>query len=102
MHPQTLRQYDKLGLVSPGRTSGRGRRYSLRDIASLRNIQRLVGDGINLAGIKRIMELESAVASMAIEMAKLRTEVDALIEANPPKGLVRREKSTIVVYKEDN
>jgi MerR family transcriptional regulator/heat shock protein HspR len=101
MHPQTLRQYDKLGLVSPGRTSGRGRRYSLRDIASLRNIQRLVGDGINLAGIKRIMELESAVASMAIEMAKLRTEVDALIEANPPKGLVRREKPTIVVYKED-
>jgi MerR family transcriptional regulator/heat shock protein HspR len=73
----------------------------LRDIASLRNIQRLVGDGINLAGIKRIMELESAVASMAIEMAKLRTEVDALLEANPPKGLVRREKSTIVVYKEE-
>ena len=101
MHPQTLRQYDKLGLVSPGRATGRGRRYSLRDIASLRNIQRLVGDGINLAGIKRIMELESAVASMAIEMAKLRTEVDALLEANPPKGLVRREKSTIVVYKEE-
>ena len=101
MHPQTLRQYDKLGLVSPGRASGRGRRYSLRDIASLRNIQRLVGDGINLAGIKRIMELESAVASMAIEMAKLRTEVDALLDANPPKGLVRREKSTIVIYNED-
>ena len=101
MHPQTLRQYDKLGLVSPGRASGRGRRYSLRDIASLRNIQRLVGDGINLAGIKRIMELESAVASMAIEMAKLRTEVDALLDANPPKSLVRREKSTIVIYNED-
>ena len=101
MHPQTLRQYDKLGLVSPGRASGRGRRYSLRDIASLRNIQRLVGDGINLAGIKRIMELESAVASMAIEMAKLRTEVDALLEANPPKGLARRDKSTIVIYNED-
>ena len=101
MHPQTLRQYDKLGLVSPGRASGRGRRYSLRDIASLRNIQRLVGDGINLAGIKRIMELESAVASMAIEMAKLRTEVDALLDANPPKGLARREKSTIVIYNEE-
>ena len=101
MHPQTLRQYDKLGLVSPGRASGRGRRYSLRDIASLRNIQRLVGDGINLAVIKRIMELESAVASMAIEMAKLRTEVDALLDANPPKGLVRREKSTIVIYNEE-
>ncbi len=101
MHPQTLRQYDRMGLVSPGRASGRGRRYSLRDIASLRNIQRLVGDGINLAGIKRIMELESAVASMAIEMAKLRTEVDALLEANPPKALIRRENPTIVVYKEE-
>jgi len=83
MHPQTLRQYDRMGLVSPGRASGRGRRYSLRDIASLRNIQRLVGDGINLAGIKRIMELESAVANMAIEMAKLRTEVDALMKVTP-------------------
>ena len=100
MHPQTLRQYDKLGLVSPGRASGRGRRYSLRDIASLRNIQRLVGEGINLAGIKRIIELESAMANMAIEVAKLRTEVDALLEANPPKGLARREKQTIVVYKD--
>ena len=101
MHPQTLRQYDRMGLVSPGRASGRGRRYSLLDIASLRNIQRLVGEGINLAGIKRIMELESAVASMALEVAKLRTEVDALIEANPPKSLVRKGKQTIVVYKEE-
>ena len=83
MHPQTLRQYDRMGLVSPGRASGRGRRYSLRDIASLRNIQRLVGDGINLAGIKRIMELESAVANMALEVAKLRTEVDSLLKVTP-------------------
>jgi len=98
MHPQTLRQYDRMGLVTPGRASGRGRRYSLRDIASLRNIQRLVGEGVNLAGIKRIMELESAVANMAIEVAKLRTEVDALIEANPPKALVKRTQQTIVVY----
>ena len=99
MHPQTLRQYDRMGLVSPGRTSGRGHRYSLRDIASLRNIQRLVGEGINLAGIKRIIELEEAVASMAIEVAKLRTEVDALLAENPPKSLVRRSKDTIVLYK---
>ena len=101
MHPQTLRQYDRMGLVSPGRASGRGRRYSLRDIASLRNIQRLVGEGINLAGIKRIIELESAMASMAIEVAKLRTEVDALLAENPPKSLVRKNKQTIVVYKEE-
>jgi MerR family transcriptional regulator, heat shock protein HspR len=101
MHPQTLRQYDRLGLVSPGRTSGRGRRYSLRDIASLRNIQRLVGEGVNLAGIARIIELESAVANMAIEVAKLRTEVNALLEANPPKGLAKRDPNHIVVFKQD-
>ena len=88
-----------MGLVSPGRTTGRGRRYSLRDIASLRNIQRLVGEGINLAGIKRIIQLEEAVASMAIEVAKLRTEVDALIAENPPKTLIKRSKDSIVVYK---
>ena len=101
MHPQTLRQYDRMGLVSPGRASGRGRRYSLRDIASLRNIQRLVGEGINLAGIARIIELESAMASMAIEVAKLRTEVDALLAQNPPKSLTRRDKKTIVLYEEE-
>ena len=56
MHPQTLRQYDRLGLVSPGRTPGRGRRYSARDIAMLREVQRLSQDeGINLAGVKRIV-----------------------------------------------
>src|SRR5665213_2950369 len=88
MHPQTLRQYDRIGLVSPDRASGRGRRYSLRDIASLRSIQRLVGDGINLAGIKRIMELESAVANMALEMAKLRTEVDVLMRVTPGAAVV--------------
>eukprot|EP01037_Dinobryon_pediforme_P001168 gene1168-1184_t len=101
MHPQTLRQYDRMGLVSPGRASGRGRRYSLRDIASLRNIQRLVGDGINLAGIKRIMELESAVANMALEVAKLRTEVDALMAANPPRALVKQIGQSVVIYKEE-
>jgi MerR family transcriptional regulator/heat shock protein HspR len=98
LHPQTLRQYDRLGLVSPNRTVGKNRRYSLLDIVKLRNVQRLVGEGINLAGIARIMELEEAVANMAIEVAKLRTEVDALIEANPPKGLVKRNEHTVVVY----
>lgn len=102
MHPQTLRQYDRMGLVSPGRASGRGRRYSLRDIASLRNIQRLVGDGINLAGIKRIMELESAVANMALEVAKLRTEVDALMEANPTLAIEKKNQQSVVIYQPDN
>lgn len=101
MHPQTLRQYDKLGLVSPSRTEGRNRRYSLRDIALLRTVQRLVGEGINHAGIKRIIELESAMANMAVEVAQLRIEVDALLKENPPKGLVHRRKSEVIVYNED-
>jgi MerR family transcriptional regulator/heat shock protein HspR len=99
MHPQTLRQYDRMGLVSPDRTVGRNRRYSLRDIASLRTIQKLVGEGINHAGIKRIIELESAMANMAIEVAKLRVEVNALLEENPPKALGKR-KPEVIVYKE--
>jgi MerR family transcriptional regulator/heat shock protein HspR len=102
LHPQTLRQYDRLGLVSPDRTVGRNRRYSLRDIASLRMVGRLVGEGINHAGIKRIIELESAVASMAMEVAKLRIEVDALLIENPPKGLATPKKSGVIIYKEDN
>ncbi len=101
MHPQTLRQYDKLGLVSPSRTEGRNRRYSLRDIALLRAVQKLVGEGINHAGIKRIIELESAMANMAVEVAQLRIEVNALLEQNPPKGLATRSKSEVIIYKED-
>jgi MerR family transcriptional regulator/heat shock protein HspR len=101
LHPQTLRQYDKLGLVSPSRTEGRNRRYSLRDIALLRAVQKLVGEGINHAGIKRIIELESAMANMAIEVAQLRIEVDALVEANPPKGLARRSRSEVIIYKQE-
>ena len=102
LHPQTLRQYDRLGLVSPNRTEGRNRRYSLRDIALLRAVQRLVGEGINHAGIKRIIDLESAMANMALEVAQLRIEVDALIDANPPKGLMRRNRTEVILYKEEN
>jgi len=101
LHPQTLRQYDRLGLVSPNRTVGRNRRYSLRDIASLRMVQRLTGEGINHAGIKRIIELESAMANMAIEVAQLRIEVDALLQENPPKSLPTRKKNEVIVYEED-
>ncbi|MDM7829864.1 heat shock protein transcriptional repressor HspR [Cellulomonas edaphi] len=77
MHPQTLRQYDRLGLVSPSRTAGRGRRYSLRDVATLREIQRLSqDDGVNLAGIKRILELEAEVDRLQHQVAYLRAFVD--------------------------
>ena len=98
LHPQTLRQYDRIGLVSPSRAQGRGRRYSLRDIALLRNVSRMVGEGINLAGIKRIIELESAMSSMAIEVAKLRIEVDALLESNPEKALLARRRTDLIIY----
>ena len=77
MHPQTLRQYDRLGLVSPSRSHGRGRRYSLRDVAILREVQRLSHDeGINLAGIKRILALESEVERLREQLEMLRTMVD--------------------------
>ena len=98
LHPQTLRQYDRMGLVSPSRAQGRGRRYSLRDIALLGNVSRMVSEGINLAGIKRIIELESAMSNMAIEVAKLRIEVDAFLESNPEKALVARRRSEMIVY----
>ena len=58
MHPQTLRQYDRLGLVSPTRTAGKTRRYSMKDVVQLREISRLSAEGLNLEGIKRILELE--------------------------------------------
>lgn len=77
MHPQTLRQYDRLGLVSPGRTRGHGRRYSLRDIATLREVQRLSQDeGINLAGIKRILALEAKVERLEEQVELLRAMAD--------------------------
>ncbi len=98
LHPQTLRQYDRLGLVSPSRAQGRGRRYSLRDIALLRNVSRMVNGGINLAGIKRIIELESAMSNMAIEIAKLRLEVDYLISENTLRRLTTQQKMEVALY----
>jgi MerR family transcriptional regulator/heat shock protein HspR len=85
LHPQTLRAYDRLGLVSPGRAAGRGRRYSLRDILILREVQRLSQEeGVNLSGIKRILELENAeqrsrllLAEMHAEISQLRTELES-------------------------
>ncbi|GAA0968520.1 hypothetical protein GCM10009555_014090 [Acrocarpospora macrocephala] len=76
LHPQTLRQYDRLGLVSPGRTAGRGRLYSTRDIILLREVQRLSQEeGINLAGIKRILELETENLRQRDELSRLRSEL---------------------------
>jgi MerR family transcriptional regulator, heat shock protein HspR len=77
MHPQTLRQYDRLGLVSPRRTAGGGRRYSLREVEMLREVQRLSQeDGVNLVGIKRILELEA-------EVHTLRQQLDIITGSAP-------------------
>ena len=77
MHAQTLRQYDRLGLVRPGRTAGGGRRYSPRDVALLREVQRLSQeDGVNLAGIKRIIDLESQVEALQLRVQELLTELE--------------------------
>ncbi|MDX6741954.1 heat shock protein transcriptional repressor HspR [Actinocorallia sp. A-T 12471] len=77
LHPQTLRTYDRMGLVSPGRASGRGRRYSARDIAALREIQRLSQEeGVNLAGISKILELQRVNDELRDELARLRRLVE--------------------------
>jgi MerR family transcriptional regulator/heat shock protein HspR len=79
LHPQTLRTYDRIGLVSPGRASGRGRRYSMRDIVLLREIQRLSQDeGINLAGIKQILDLQREAGVLRAEVLRLRGLVEDL------------------------
>jgi len=71
MHPQTLRQYDRLGLVSPTRTAGQSRRYSMRDVAQLREIAALSAEGLNLEGIRRILELENQVTSLTERVREL-------------------------------
>jgi MerR family transcriptional regulator/heat shock protein HspR len=78
LHPQTLRQYDRVGLVSPGRTGGGGRRYSLRDIELLREVAELSAAGIGLEGVRRILELENQVAALRSRNRELRSRVTEL------------------------
>jgi len=105
LHPQTLRQYDRLGLVEPGRTPGGGRRYSARDVMRLREIQRLSQDeGVNLAGIKRIMDLErevhavraeavARIEGLAEELRRARTQ---LAELQAMAGPFRRSTDIVL------
>ena len=78
LHPQTLRQYDRLGLVTPNRTGGGGRRYSLHDIEVLQEIAQLTASGIGLEGVKRILELENQVAALQARNRELRSREAAL------------------------
>ena len=88
LHPQTLRQYDRAGLVSPGRTGGGGRRYSLNDIELLRVVAELTAAGIGLEGVRRILALEHQVAALrarnselAAQVRELRAALDAAASA---------------------
>src|SRR5438105_10656876 len=98
MHPQTLRQYDRLGLVTPVRTGGGGRRYTERDVELLREVQRLSQEeGVNLAGIKRIIELENQVAALHQRLAEVTLERDAARAAvSIGTDLVPRRTSLVV------
>ncbi|WP_239329533.1 heat shock protein transcriptional repressor HspR [Frankia sp. CiP3] len=93
MHPQTLRAYDRLGLVTPGRTSGRGRRYSVRDVAMLREVQRLSQEeGINLQGIRRILDLGSQVMILKDQIRQLTEEL-ALAHAEAERRVADAHRS---------
>jgi MerR family transcriptional regulator/heat shock protein HspR len=87
MHPQTLRQYDRLGLVSPSRQPGKQRRYSQRDVEMLREVQRRSKDGVSLEGIRRILELEDQVAALQARVRELQAD---LVEAQRVSGDPRR------------
>jgi MerR family transcriptional regulator/heat shock protein HspR len=90
MHPQTLRSYDRMGLVSPGRTAGGGRRYSLRDIAMLRSVADLTSAGIGIEGVRRILQLENQVTALQARITELEAElVQAARVALPNLPVVR-------------
>ncbi len=110
MHPQTLRQYDRLGLVTPGRAGGGGRRYSARDVALLREVQRLSQEeGVNLAGIKRVIELENQVEALQSRLGELAAELEQTRQAaeqahdravaSMRRDLVPVRQSALVVWK---
>ena len=107
MHPQTLRQYDRVGLVTPQRTSGGGRRYSARDIERLREIQHLSGEGIGLTGVKRILDLERYADELQTRVRELEVELDtahrALVQlqqsTTPGTDVVLRDRAAVVVWR---
>jgi MerR family transcriptional regulator/heat shock protein HspR len=80
VHPQTLRIYERKGLIEPARTVGRSRRYSDRDIALLRRIQELTNEGVGLAGVQRILELEDAIGKLTEELDNARRDAREAVE----------------------
>ncbi|SRR5581483_7689222 len=80
VHPQTLRIYERKGLVDPARTHGGSRRYSDADIDQLRRIQELTNEGLNLAGVKRVLDLEAEVAALRAQLDELREQFRLALE----------------------
>ena len=101
MHPQTLRIYERRGLVQPARTSGGNRRYSDQDIERLRRIQHIAAEGMNLEGIRRVMELESELARLRAENDELRARAAASqadAERRPPRRDLVPLRQTVAVF----
>jgi len=102
LHPQTLRTYDRIGLVSPGRAGGGGRRYSLHDIELLREVAELTAAGIGLEGVKRILELENQVAALRARNAELRqrsAQLEAALDA--AVGALRERRPNLPALRPD-
>jgi MerR family transcriptional regulator/heat shock protein HspR len=107
MHPQTLRQYDRVGLVTPQRTSGGGRRYSARDVDRLREIQRLSAEGVGLSGVKRILDLERLSDDLTARVVDLEAELEATRQlvaqlqrhATPGSEIAVRDRATVVLWR---
>jgi MerR family transcriptional regulator, heat shock protein HspR len=110
VHPQTLRIYERKGLVRPKRTTSNTRRYSERDIQRLREIQELTGKGVNLAGVRRVMELAEELVRLQEQVADLKAELRAQArrhrqELEQARRASRRDlvpySSAIVLYEQD-
>src|SRR3954452_5117578 len=95
LHPQTLRTYDRLGRVSPGRAGGGGRRYSWRDIELLREIAELSASGIGLEGVRRILELEHHVTALQMRLREVEEQLAAAESARPPRLADRGSRPTL-------
>ena len=96
MHAQTLRQYDRLGLVVPQRTAGKSRRYSMRDVVQLREIARLGGEGVSLEGIRRILELENQVTALNSRVRELERALAAELVNRPGSRVFAAGESGVV------
>jgi MerR family transcriptional regulator/heat shock protein HspR len=97
LHPQTLRQYDRLGLVRPRRTVGKSRRYSMRDVAQLREIARLGAEGVSLEGIRRVLELENHVSELQARVRELESALADELLTRPGRRVFAAGESGDVV-----